>query len=446
MAIFSRRVLQRMLDQNADALPESTTRAHVDALNRLDARSLDIEWEVAVLYGLAKLGVVRHELSIASGRRPDVQFKSEFGEFVGDITSVSDAGVAARNPWEVFNREFLRRARKAGLSGSGFDVAVGSRTEGVNRSRKFVLALPGPGQMKQFFEGELEEFFASVKSESGCQHRIRLQTTEVDVAIAYDPCREYLTASLATFDAPQSPTHNPLYSALKGKADQLRAVGATSVTVVFACDGGSMSLRSRSRQTGGPTTDQIVARFFRDHAALTCVCILTIERRPRMPLEQLQPAFLKVATYFHPMAERTVREQLRSLCARLAREIPAPESEAVSARYYLEHPGRKRGRSYWGGFTVTGDSIRLSARAVLGLLAGNITSEQFMKAHGFVESAGRKGWNPLRALVRRGMLIESVELEKTESADDDWLVFRLGGPDAAVAPFRVKTVGGSKQR
>jgi hypothetical protein len=93
---------------------------------------------------------------------------------------------------------------------------------------------------------------------------------------------------------------------------------------------------------------------------------------------------------------------------------------------------------------VTDDSIRLSARAVLELLAGEISSEQFMKAHGFVESAGRRGWNPLRALLRRGLLIDSVELEKTDSADDDWLVFRLRGPDAAVAPFCVKPSKGEK--
>ena len=56
MAILSRRVLQQMINENARILSAEQTKKHVADLNRIDVQSIPIEWEVAVLHGLAQLG------------------------------------------------------------------------------------------------------------------------------------------------------------------------------------------------------------------------------------------------------------------------------------------------------------------------------------------------------------------------------------------------------
>jgi hypothetical protein len=56
MAIFSRRSLQQMIDSNTQLLTKDQVEKHVSALNRANEQSLDFEWEVAILYGLSKLG------------------------------------------------------------------------------------------------------------------------------------------------------------------------------------------------------------------------------------------------------------------------------------------------------------------------------------------------------------------------------------------------------
>jgi len=99
MAIFSRRTLQRLINENAGFLTKKQVKKHVQALNRANPESLADEWEVVLLNVFSKLGSVIHEPDL--GRRPDIHFVSTLDrsqEFIGDIVTVSDRGIDDRTP------------------------------------------------------------------------------------------------------------------------------------------------------------------------------------------------------------------------------------------------------------------------------------------------------------------------------------------------------------
>ena len=83
-------------------------------------------------------------------------------------------------------------------------------------------------------------------------------------------------------------------------------------------------------------------------------------------------------------------------------------------------------------------TIKISSRALHHLLAGEIDSNDFLVRHWPKRKPpyepGCK--NPFSLALDEQMTIDSVKIDARSDEDDDWLVFELSGPDAAVAPFR----------
>ena len=65
MAIFSRRILQRIINENARILSDGQLRSHIKRLNRMH-KTLELgdEWEVVLLNAFSKVGRVTHEEGI----------------------------------------------------------------------------------------------------------------------------------------------------------------------------------------------------------------------------------------------------------------------------------------------------------------------------------------------------------------------------------------------
>jgi hypothetical protein len=74
--------------------------------------------------------------------------------------------------------------------------------------------------------------------------------------------------------------------------------------------------------------------------------------------------------------------------------------------------------------------MRISSRALHGLLAGHITSEKFLNDHGLIGAA-----NPFKQFFDDGCSIQSVRIEASDVEDDDWVVFEFA-KDPAISPFR----------
>ena len=116
--------------------------------------------------------------------------------------------------------------------------------------------------------------------------------------------------------------------------------------------------------------------------------------------------------------------------------IPQPtQTPANAARIVREGD---LGHDMMGAYRDSGSRVRLSARAVQRLLAGEIAYEQFAAAHGW--DGEHRGRNPfLRALIR-GEMIDASRVESAGDKDDDWLEFQFAN-DPAVAAFRIVSDG-----
>lgn len=118
----------------------------------------------------------------------------------------------------------------------------------------------------------------------------------------------------------------------------------------------------------------------------------------------------------------------------LISNAPRPERTVGNAVSHLKSKFRNTGSKV--GYSVESNKIRISSRAVLEILSGRVSIEDFAndKFHPIVG-------NPFEAKIREGRLISSVEIEHSkDEKDDEYLVFNFGEPDAAVSDFKNPTV------
>lgn len=103
MSIFSRRTIQRLLNENAPFLNEKLNEKQLKSLKeKLNKGDLSFEWETVLLNVFDKLGKLTHEpIFENSARKLDILFSSENQdkfEFLADITTVSDSFTESENP------------------------------------------------------------------------------------------------------------------------------------------------------------------------------------------------------------------------------------------------------------------------------------------------------------------------------------------------------------
>jgi hypothetical protein len=120
--------------------------------------------------------------------------------------------------------------------------------------------------------------------------------------------------------------------------------------------------------------------------------------------------------------------QLIEILARAIDTLPRPAQLAINA--YRSVPGwfRLFENSHFGGGAMSSKRVKISARTVHALLAGQLDAERYLASH--KDSAGF-----LERALKQGRSIRAVHLEKSEKEDDDWLSFEFCGPDPAIHPF-----------
>src|SRR5256885_9182681 len=119
MAIYSLRILQRLLNENAAFLARRQIKDHVNKLNRNDLAFrkgqeplLDIEWEIVLLNAFSKVGTLNYESDFGGRRKPDLHFISKTDPnqfFVADITALSDKGFEGQNAYNALEDELMRK-------------------------------------------------------------------------------------------------------------------------------------------------------------------------------------------------------------------------------------------------------------------------------------------------------------------------------------------------
>jgi len=115
--------------------------------------------------------------------------------------------------------------------------------------------------------------------------------------------------------------------------------------------------------------------------------------------------------------------------------MPPSINSGINALYQLQDHEPNKGRSFAGGVTMSGNSIKMSSRLLGEILAGRISQEEIGAFH----SATRQRPNIFEVFRRRGQTIEGVVIERQDDADDDWITFAFSeGQDPAISKFVAK--------
>src|SRR5690349_1695556 len=100
--VFSRRYLQKQLDALSGTLSDDQREALARRLNTPGEQRLPAMWELVFLSALAAKTQLKHEFKLKTGKRPDFAFTIRTAgsnlDVIGDVTTVSDAGLDEQNP------------------------------------------------------------------------------------------------------------------------------------------------------------------------------------------------------------------------------------------------------------------------------------------------------------------------------------------------------------
>ncbi|MBN2446040.1 MAG: hypothetical protein JXO22_04910, partial [Phycisphaerae bacterium] len=315
MSVFSRRTIQRCLDQNASVVTVDQHARHIRLLNQGTRDSLATEWEVVLLRAFDEVGEVVHEARLNGPRRPDLLFTCSLrtdppnresgalvprlgwqmrrlldrvadfvhrrpptGEFIADITVVSDKTVEKENPYDYFREEFGRELATKGLTLGGFDFQVGGDAVGEEyRDRKMMLHLPPKNDTRRFIKQHFAHLVAAVADRPNGPHSAKVALEGIDITVKYDPSkRDSVTGGHPSYNIAYSLTRNPLANALKSKAQQLRQTGYKGAKGIICCDGGCGIFGDRMSGGSHYGHREIVQHFFRKNSSISFVALIWV--------------------------------------------------------------------------------------------------------------------------------------------------------------------------
>lgn len=432
MAIFSRRVIQGLIERNCAFLTGRQTRCHVDALNRGGAQAIATEWEMAVLAALSTKGRVTHEPDHLGRTRPDILFEpsnTSMVGFVADITTVSDAGRDEANPLGMLRDELWRLVARKGFSPNRFSLAVKEARPERGPRKVMKLALPPKGQLSKIFGKPFREFLAQCVEDSSEVHQYRVRDGESDIEIGYDPASVLFGVTHPSFDVAYDDRRNPIYNALERKAEQLSPIETHLPRGIVLC-AADTKVEERGRGARyGPR--RIVRYFFRQHRSIDFVVVLASLDISSSFSKRHARLYCRVYTTRngrHRLGKRTLR-----LLEHFHKSLPNPRRSGESALRLWKH--LPRSFSYpFAGWRMSNNYIRFSARELLSVLSGARTIDQFLERN----RLGDRDSNAFRRWQSEGRLLTNVRLAREAEQDDDWFEMTVGEPDPAVSPFRAR--------
>lgn len=433
MAIFSRRSLQRLLREDVSLVSTKQTKEFATKLNRGE---LAAEWEIVLLNALSKHGSVAYEKNFGGRREADIFFETDNprGNFLAEVTAVSDKGLDALNPIDDLLAEFRQIVHDNGFNPADFSLRIGDGDEKHYKGGpKTRLKLPAKSRFRSaVFGTAFQEFMGGLKRNPKAGSRILIKNQEVDAAIEYLPNRFHFSASWPSYKVIYSLTENRIYGALEEKAQQLENTNFSGPLAVFLCDGGCGFLAGETIGNISYAPREVIFGFLHEHASISFVVTFVVRRENSFAFSRFDENPYRVfSNLYRGTNYRSMSIDIEGLMGRL--RYPQAHLDAQTALNHVKiytHSGKYHGGSMTYKMDSSETTIRISARSLLELLAGQITQEDFFRRHDFLKEENRF----CRALLSGKML---VELETSPEDDDDWVIFKLGGPDPAISKFIV---------
>ena len=424
MGIFSRRNLYRMLVENARFVRQRPLSEHVKRLNGSDAvQRVTTEWEAVALNGLSKLGHVDHEPRLPGTSKPDVMFTHALGTALMDITSVSDRGLDLQNPIDKLSDRLVELVNERVLRTQHF------RLEAKGNWRELRIGGPKPRlsipRMKDFdtaiFNKAFHRFLDDVQKARGRSWNFSVAKGDAQVTITYDPSQSYFSMNYLSYTVPFSVMQNTIYAALEDKANQLKLSQFTGLKGVLLCDGGCDAFNRRSQRGLNLDASDIIFKFLSDCKSVEFVMTMLVESDGS---GRSGPDHLRLMAKAYLLRPDSPAAPLVGyLSERLPLELPHPENIPINA-YGLDNEGK----SFDGGGTMGGQSIKMSSRAVMALLSGETSQEDFLLNNPHVKERFAKA-------LREGRMLKDARIQSGQPRDDDWIEFNFSEPDPAISPF-----------
>lgn len=441
--VFSRRAIQDCINALEQTLSLSQLAALVKRLNARDESRLDAMWEVALLSALSKAGDLQHEEALANGRCPDISWKikqpgTDRLTVIGDITTISDEGLEDQNPFKLVSSEIVRLASKFGLRPGSFWVDVRGKTVGqANRSR-MRLMLPEKSALAHFIKTELEPWVRNIKTSNATKSVFDHPEDSIGLKVVYDPNWANGGGSYTSYTVATSKAINPLFNALKGKVKQLNGAPSDAIRIIFACDGGCNLIRQGRTGKSHYTYNsiEVAEDFLRQNSSIDFILLSTINEahHPFGLSTQYNMSYELVCAPPNFRSARVTAESIETLTKALDNalpHIPQPLRPAYNAASLLKNTGI--GHDRLGAYSMQGNKITISSRGLIKFLAGEISAEEFNKAHRWEHSGMDQ--NPFARHLNSGLMISKIEVNSGNDKDDDEITFTIDKWDAANMPF-----------
>jgi hypothetical protein len=457
MAIFSRRILQYLVNENAQFLKPTATKKIVSHLNRMHMEmTLAPEWEVVIINALSKIGEVDYERNFGGTRYPDIcfaPFSNPQQSFAIDITTLSDKGLDAKNPIQSLCSQVTDRAAARGLRLNGFHFKV-KATEGQKYRRyhrllktgslskpffeggkKTELKLPGSSRFaEKIFNAKFDSFLDEIgKAPFTDRHFVINNPTEnIDLTISYRPREPYSLINYSDYKKIAHISKNQIGDALEEKANQLVDSRFEDRLGIILCDG-DYSPFHHDRTS----VDEVIQVFLESRSEINFVLTLKVKRqRGREAID----AKLYRGQYFD-----LVDTQLIDSLHRMVELFPTPETDTCNAFDPLKSGYPQEGNGNGMGTIYRNDSIelRIPTRTLMELFAGRLSFSDFSKIQGYegFQDHPKRANNPFALCLEKGWMISAIKFEgHVPQEDNDFVVLTIDTrPDAAIHRFTVPT-------
>lgn len=315
MAIFSRRTIQKLINENADFLTKTQTRKHVDLLNlnkKTNRESLEdgkyindlikdylsTEWEIVLLNSLSKFGKIIHEKRVGKSK-PDIFFTSSQHnfKFVGDITCITGKQ-DQHNISLAFRNEFKEIIDKENLSGYWRISIYGNSREMDFCRVKPRLMLGGKTQREEILSSkEFNTFIERVKKNCKTKHSFTYTKNKenpeplpasqielyrnviVDIRIEYEP-RDFYQIEYSQFDDRKITIieNDEIYGSLLNKYNQLAKTNYNGCLGVFPCD--SIGNTFNRGDLVYKSSREVIHNFLHNHKEIDFVLTVNSETEP----------------------------------------------------------------------------------------------------------------------------------------------------------------------
>ncbi len=472
MAIFSRRTLQRLINENAaNFLKKSETKKHINSLNLDKAEYLKLleegknindlirvylntEWEIVLLNSLSKFGSIVHEQR--KGRsKPDVLFtSSKYNfEFLADVTCITGKQDRDNIPL-AFKNEFKGIIDKNNLSGY-WKVYVNGNSREVDFCRvKSELKLGGKSQREKILNSkQFITFIENVKKSPKINHRFNFKENKenpeprpvnqielyknviIDISIQYEP-RSFYQIEYSQFDDRKIVKFedDEIYKSLFSKRNQLTKTNYEGCLGVFLCDGIGNTF-NRGDLLHHSSRD-VIYNFLHNYRELDFVLTVTSESNSYNFYSS--EAKIKIVLY-QGYGNKLNSEIIHFLENDLVEGFPKPARPVTNARSALKYSFIDKKimvSSEHCGIIVSSDRVKISSRTLLKLLAGKLPWEKVFYYLGF-EGFSSSIPNRFLTMLNDGKLFNEIKIEKGENEkDDDWIVFKFY-EDPAISPFKM---------